>query len=137
MKPLTEKDRQAHAIVEAALQTYPRLQAPSRFADRVMARVQANPGRFVTRPKFQFPWLELLVSLIVLVVSGVVWLVWHILPAAYVAQLRAQGLILGQQVGLLGRGEMLLWLLPLALLMAVVLLGAAAVLFTSRREWRF
>ncbi len=71
MKPLTETDRQAHAIVEAALQTYPRVQAPSRFADRVMARVQTKPGRLVTRPKFQFPWLELLCRMILTVTMGI------------------------------------------------------------------
>ena len=132
MKPLTETDRQAHAIVEAALQTYPRVQAPSRFAVRVMARVQANLGRAVTRPKFQFPWWELLVSMILLVTMGMVWLVWRILPTVYLAQLRVQGLILWQQVGLLGRGEMHAWLIPLAMLLALIFLGGAAVLFTSR-----
>jgi hypothetical protein len=136
MKPLTERDRQAHAIVEAALQTYPRVQAPSRFAVRVMARVQAKPGRAVTRPKFQFPWLELLVSMILAVTVGIVWLVWPILPPVYLAQLRIQGLIMWQQVGLLGRGEMLAWLIPLVMLLSAVFLGGAAVVFTSRREWQ-
>ena len=132
MKPLSETDRQAHAIVEAALQTYPRVQAPSRFAVRVMARVQAKPGSAVTRPKFQVPWLELLVSMILPVMMGIVWLVWRILPPVYLAQLRVQGLIMWQQVGLLGRGEMLAWLIPLA----VVFLGGAVVVFTSRWEWQ-
>lgn len=134
MKPMTERDRQAHAVVEAALQTYPRVQAPSRFAVRVMARVQANPGRLVTLPKFQFPWLELLASMILSVVMGMVWLVWRILPPVYSAQLRLQGLIIWQQLGLLGRGEMLAWLIPVAMLLAVFFLGGAMVVFTSRRE---
>jgi hypothetical protein len=136
MKPLTETDREAHAIVEAALQTYPRVQAPPRFAVRVMARVQARPGRLVTRPKFQFPWLELLVSFILAVTVGIVWVVWPNLPPVYLAQLRIQVLIVWQQMGLLGRGELLAWLIPLAMLLAVVFLGGAAVLFTSRREWQ-
>jgi hypothetical protein len=136
MKPLTETDRQAHAIVEAALKTYPRAQAPSRFAVKVMARIQAIPGRAVTRPKFQFPWLELLASMILLVIMGTVWLVWRILPPVYSAQLRVQGLIIWQQLGLLGQGEMLAWLVPLAMLLAVVFLGGAVAVFTSRREWQ-
>jgi hypothetical protein len=137
MKLLTETDRQAHAIVEAALQTYPRAQAPSRFALRVMARVQAKPGLTVTRPKFQFPWLELLVTMIFLMTLGMVWLVWRILPPVYSAQLRVQGLIIWQQVGLLGQGEVLAWLIPLGMLLAVVFLGGAVVMFTSGREWQF
>jgi hypothetical protein len=136
MKPLTDTDRQAHAVVEAALQTYPRVQAPSRFAVRVMARVQANPGRLVARPKFRLPWLELLVSVILMVTVGMVWLVWRILPPVYSAQLRVQGLIIWQQLGLLGQGEMLAWLVPLAMLLAVVFLGGAVAVFTSRREWQ-
>jgi hypothetical protein len=136
MKPLTETDRQAHAIVEAALQTYPRIQAPSRFAARVMARVKADAGRLVTPPKFQFPWLELLVSMILTVTMGIVWLMWRNLPPVYLTQLRAQGLIVWLQLGMLGRGEMLAWLIPLAMLLVVVFLGGAAVLFASRREWQ-
>jgi hypothetical protein len=122
--------------VEAALQTYPRVQAPSRFAVRVMARVRANPGRPVARPKFRLPWLELLVSVILMVTVGIVWLVWRILPPVYSAQLRVQGLIIWQQLGLLGQGEMLAWLVPLAMLLAVVFLGGAVAVFTSRREWQ-
>jgi hypothetical protein len=136
MKPLTETDRQAHAIVEAALQTYPRVRAPSRFAVKVMARVQAAPGLALRRPKFQFPWLELLVSTILPVTMGIVWLVWRILPPAYLAQLRDQGLILWQQMEWFGPGEMLAWLVPLAMLLGVVFLGGAVVVLTSRREWQ-
>lgn len=123
MKPLTETDRQAHAIVEAALQTYPRVQAPSRFAVKVMARVRGEPVPAVTRPKFQFPWLELLVSMLSAVTMGIVWLVWHILPPVYLVQLRVQGLILWQQAGL-------------GMLLAVIFLGGAVVVFTFRREWQ-
>jgi hypothetical protein len=136
MKPLTDKDRQAHAVVEAALQTYPRAQAPARFVDEVMRRVQAYPGYVVPRPKFQFPWWELLASIILSVMLAVVWLVWRILPPVYLAQLRVQWLIILQRLGLLGRGEMLAWLIPLAVLLAVVFLGGAAVVFTSRRDWQ-
>jgi len=136
MKPLTETDRQAHAIVEAALQTYPRVRAPSRFAVKVMARLQAAPGIALTRPKFQFPWSELLVSMILPVTMGIVWLVWRILPPVYLAQFRDQGLILWQQMGLFGPGETLAWLIPLAMLLAVVFLGGAVVVFTSRWGWQ-
>jgi hypothetical protein len=136
MKPLTETDRQAHAIVEAALQAYPRVQAPTRFAAKVMARVQAKPGRAVTRPKFQFPWSELLISTILPLMMGMVWLVWRLMPPVYLAQLRVQGLILWQQLGWSGQSELHVWLVPLAALLAVVLLGGAVVVLTSRREWQ-
>jgi hypothetical protein len=136
MKPLTETDRQAHAFVEAALQTYPRVRAPSRFAVKVLARLQATPGLAMARPNFQLPWLELLVSMILPVTMGIVWLVWRILPPVYLAQFRDQGLILWQQLGWFGSGGMLAWLIPLATLLAVVFLGGAVVVFTSRWEWQ-
>jgi hypothetical protein len=135
MKPLTEADRQAHAIVEAALQAYPRVQAPSNFAAKVTARLQAKPGRAVARPKFQFPWLELLVSSILPVMMVVVWLVSRMTPEVYFAQLRVQGFIMWQQLGWSGQSELHVWLIPLAVLLAVGLLGGAVVMLTSRREW--
>jgi hypothetical protein len=74
--------------------------------------------------------------MILALTMGIVWLVWRILPPVYSAQLRVQGLIIWQQMGLMGRGEMLAWLIPLAMLLAVVFLGGAAVLFSSRLEWQ-
>jgi hypothetical protein len=136
MKTLTETDRQAHAVVEAALQSYPRVRAPSRFAVRVMARVQSMPVRDVTRPRFQFPWLELLASIIFVATIGMSWLVWRILPPVYLDRLRLQGLIIWQQVGWLGQGELLAWLV-LAIALAMACLGGALVVFTARREWQF
>jgi len=94
------------------------------------------PGLAMARPNFQFPWLELLVSMILPVTMGIVWLVWRILPPVYLAQFRDQGLILWQQLGLFGPGGMLAWLIPLATLLAVVFLGGAVVVFTSRWEWQ-
>ena len=126
-------DVEAHAVVEAALQTYPATNAPARFAAGVMARVQALPRRAVVRPKFQLPWLELLVSFIVPVMLAVAWLVWRVLPPVFLARLRVQGLILWQQVGQQSPGEMLTWLLPLGMLLAVVCFGLAATLFTFQR----
>jgi hypothetical protein len=101
-----------------------------------MARVQAEQEPLVTRPKFQFPWWELLASLIFLVTMGTGWLVWRVLPMAYIAQLRVQGLIIFQQVGLLGSDEMLSWLIPMGMLLAAVFVGGAVVGLTSSREWQ-
>jgi hypothetical protein len=134
MNALNATDHQVHAVVESALQSYPLTKAPAGLYANVMARVQALPRLVTVRPKFQFPWLELLVSLILPVMMGMIWLVWLILPPVYLARLRVQGLIVWQQVGLMGQGEMLAWLLPLGLLLAVICFGLAATLFTFQRS---
>lgn len=136
MKPLAETERHAHAVVEAALQAYPRVQAPSRFADRVMARIRARTGYAVAPPRFQFPWLELLIGVISLFMMAIVWQVWRRMPPVYLEQLRLLGWSLWRQLEWLGRGQMFEWLVPLAVLIAAVFLGGAAVVFTSRREWQ-
>lgn len=136
MNPLPEKDRQVHAIVEAALRTYPRAQAPARFAERVMKRLKAGQSPLMTRPEFQFPWWELLACMIFLATMGTVWLVWLILPPEYAAQLRAQGWAIWQQVSLFGQDDLLAWLIPLVMLLVVALLGGAALMFRVSREWQ-
>ena len=134
MNSLNDSERRAYTVIESALQTYPRDQAPSRLAVNVMARVQALPRRAAVRPKFEFPWLELLVSFLLPMMLGVAWLVWRILPPVYWSHLRLQWLIMMQQVGLVGRGDFLVWLIPLGMLLAVFCLGLAATLFTFQRS---
>jgi hypothetical protein len=58
------------------------------------------------------------------------------LPPVHLPQLRLQGLLVVQQAGLLAQGELLAWLIPLAILLVAVFLGGAVVVFTARWEWQ-
>jgi len=136
LDPMDDTAREEHAYVEAVLQSYPSSHVPAGFQDGVMARLKGLPKYSNQSLKFPFPWFELLGSFVMLIILLVAWIVWKILPPVYMARLNLQRLILWQQLGMAGHAEMLTWLIPLGLLIAVVCLGMSATLFSFQRNQR-
>ena len=134
LEPLDDTAREEHAIVEAALQTYPSTSAPANFRVGVMARLKTLPQESIPGYKFQFPWMELVASFVMLTMLGVAWIVWEILPPVYMARLHLQWIILWQQLGMAGRGDVLAWVIPVGVLAAVMCLGMSASLFVFQRN---
>ena len=120
MDNLNDYDRE----VEDSLQSYPLAPPPPTLAPGVMARVRA----LAPLPRFRLSWVDGLVSLFIAGMTGLIVLLWQLLPPQLALQTRLQFLYLLQRVdvtllqaALLGGAA----LTVLAVLIAVVVFGRA------------
>ena len=94
---------QKDAVIEDALRTYPVLPLPRDLSMDVLSRIQTLPAQ---RP-FRLTWMDLILSMVLVLCIGAVWFSLQNLPALVVAQMHKESILLYQQILVNAR-----WLVP-------------------------
>jgi NO-binding membrane sensor protein with MHYT domain len=85
--------QQKEAILEDALRTYPVRPLHINLTSAVMARIRSAPA-----PRFQLQWNDFILSLILALCIGAVWLGIQSLPPIVMARLQVQSILFWQRV---------------------------------------
>ena len=74
-----QREREAYALVDKALRSYPLAPAPATLLPAVMARVAVASAE-ITPPRFSLSWLDVVLSLFLASILTLVCAVWLAIP---------------------------------------------------------
>ena len=96
MDELNQRERAAYAAVDDAMRTYPLQPAPKDMLPAVLARLQARQ----TPPLLRLTWLEAALASFTIVMAGLIFGLWPLLPIPvdWSARLQFRALVWWQQV---------------------------------------
>jgi hypothetical protein len=124
MNELTE--REALAVVDDALRTYPLAPTPPTLAAAALSRIHAlRPG---PRPRFRLAWIDYAISLFAAGMAGLTVTLWQFIPLQMIGRARLRILLWQALPG----GEVFIASLVGGAILAITALAIAAAVFARR-----